>query len=140
MKQIKIKRVFGLFAILLSLSAVSPVLASVQYPNDYIVNKAGDKFVGGWSYTVEGAPEGYKEGLLVIIKEGDSYKVQVQRSGGTSLGENVKVSGSTITFNLMVEGDKVGVNLTTKGDTIAGTSTSSSSTLKINGKRTISMD
>ena len=99
-----------------------------------------DKFVGGWSYTVANAPQGYEKGFLVIVKEGDGYKVQVQIGGANLLGENVKVSGKTISFDVTIEGGKVAVELTVKGDTISGKSTSSEGTYSIQGERTLAMD
>lgn len=140
MKQTIIKKQIALFIAILCLLAISPVMAISQHTTDTASGLLGDKFVGGWSYTVEGAPEGYKNGLLVIVKEGDSYKVQVQTGGDTILGDNVKVSGSTISFDVMVEGGKVAVNLTAKGDTIDGKSTSSEGSYTIKGEKTISMD
>jgi len=125
---------------MLCFAAVSSVTAISTPVTDMAVISIGDKFVGGWSYTVEGAPEGYKDGLLVIVEQGDGYKVQVQIGGGTLEGENVKASGSTITFDVMVEGGKVAVSLTVKGDTITGKSTSAEGSLTINGQKTISMD
>ena len=101
---------------------------------------AKDKFVGGWSYTVANAPQGYEKGFLVIVKEGDGYKVQVQVGGGNLLGDNVKVSGKTISFDVMIEGGKVAVELSVKGDTISGKSTSSEGTYSIEGERTLAME
>jgi hypothetical protein len=98
-----------------------------------------DNLVGGWSYTVEGAPEGYQNGLLIIVKDGENYKVQVQVGGGTLLGENVKVSGNSIDFEVMVEGGRVSVDLTAKGDTISGKSTSSEGSYNIKGEKSLSM-
>lgn len=140
MKRTITKKQIALFIAILCLFAVSPVMAISQHTTDTASRLLGDKFVGGWSYTVEGAPEGYKNGLLVIVKEGDSYKVQVQTGGGTILGDNVKVSGSSISFDVMVEGGKVAVSLTAKGDTITGKSTSSEGSYTIKGEKTISMD
>ncbi|HET8736841.1 MAG TPA: hypothetical protein VFM69_09595 [Pricia sp.] len=98
-----------------------------------------DNLVGGWSYTVEGAPQGYEKGLLMIIRDGDGYKVQIQVGGGTLLGEDVKVKGNTIDFEVMVEGGRVSVNLTAKGETISGKSTSSEGSYNIEGTKTLSM-
>lgn len=125
---------------MLCFAGVTSVTAIAAPVSGITSTSAADKFIGGWSYTVEGAPEGYKEGLLVIVKEGESYKVQVQIGGGTLLGENVKTSGNTINFDVTVEGDKVAVTLTVKGDTMTGKSTSSEGSLTINGQKTISMD
>lgn len=99
-----------------------------------------DKFAGGWAYTVQGAPEGYGEGLLLIVKDGKSYKVQVQIAGSTMKGENVSTKGSTIMFDVMVEGDKVGVSLTVDGSKISGTSNSSQGTFAIEGVKTLSAE
>ncbi|MDB4292952.1 hypothetical protein N9954_06040 [Maribacter sp.] len=97
-----------------------------------------DKFAGGWEYTVAGAPEGYEEGYLLIVENGDSYKVQIQTGGGTIMGENIKTKGSTIMFDVTVEGDKVAVSLKVDGSKIAGTSTSSQGTFTISGIKTLS--
>ncbi|MGB7394814.1 MAG: hypothetical protein WA913_10505 [Pricia sp.] len=99
-----------------------------------------DNLIGGWSYTVEGAPEGYQNGLMIIVKDGDAYKVQIQIGGNTLLGENVKVSGNTIEFEVMVEEGRVSVGLTAKGDTISGKSTSQEGTYNIKGEKTLSME
>ncbi len=142
MKQTKVKsRIFLIIAILCLIS-VSPIRAMSQYSTDIDTESIliADKLVGGWSYTVEGAPEGYEKGLLVIVKEGDEYKVQVQVGGGTLLGDNVKVKGNTISFDVMVEGGKTAVTLTAKGDTISGKGTSSEGSYSIKGEKTISMD
>ncbi len=140
MKQTKVKSWIPLFVAILCLIAVSPVMAISQHSTDTASRLIGDKFVGGWSYTVEGAPEGYKNGLMIIVKEGDGYKVQMQIGGGTLLGDNVKVKGSTISFDVMVEGDNVAVTLTAKGDTITGKSTSSEGSFTIKGEKTLSME
>ncbi len=140
MKQSHIKRQISLFVAILCLIAVLPVMAISQNTADTASLPIGDKFVGGWSYTVEGAPAGYENGLLIIVKEGDSYKVQVQIGSSTLLGDNVKVNGSTINFDVMVEGGKVAVSLTAKGDTITGKSTSSEGSYTIKGEKTLSME
>lgn len=140
MKQTHIKRQISLFVAIVCLMAVLPAMAISQNTTDTANLLIGDKFVGGWSYTVEGAPAGYENGLLIIVKEGDSYKVQVQIGGSTLLGDNVKVSGNTINFDVMVEGGKVTVSLTAKGDTITGKSTSSEGSYTIKGEKTLSME
>lgn len=142
MKQTKVKSRIPLIVAILCLIAVSPVMAISQHSSEIDTESSliADKFVGGWSYTAEGAPEGYEKGLLVIVKEGDGYRVQVQFGGGTLLGDNVKVKGSTISFEVIVEGGKVDYTLTAKGNTISGKSTSSEGSYSIKGEKTISMD
>lgn len=106
--------------------------------NNNIVTIVKDNLVGGWEYTVEGAPEGYESGLMMIVKAGDIYKVQVQLSGGAMNGSDVVVKGNDITFKLMVEGESVSVSLSAKGSEISGTSTSSTGTYNIKGVKSIS--
>ncbi len=142
MKLTKVKSRISLIVAILCLISLSPVMAISQHSTDIVTESSliADKFVGGWSYTVEGAPESYKKGLLVIVKVGDGYKVQFQVDGGTLLGDNVRVKGSTISFDVMVEGAKVAITLTVKGDTISGKSTSSEGSYSIKGEKTLSMD
>jgi len=104
------------------------------------IDEVGDSLEGGWAYTVEGAPAGYEKGFLVIVKENDAYKVQVQIGPSTLLGKNVVVKGKEINFDVMVEGDTVSVKLTAKGSTITGKSTSSEGSYTINGVKSISAE
>lgn len=98
-----------------------------------------DDLIGGWEYTVAGAPEGYEKGFLMIVKQGDAYKAQVQLAGGAVNGENVVVKGNKITFTLNVEGETVSVALEAKGSKISGTSVSpSNGTMSISGVKSIS--
>ena len=98
-----------------------------------------DDLIGGWEYTVEGAPEGYDKGLMMIVNQGGTYKVQVQLNGGAINGENVVVKGNKITFNVSVEGDSVAVALEAKGSKITGTSTSAANgVMKITAIKSIS--
>jgi len=105
-----------------------------------IENSIKDKFAGGWSYTVEGAPEGYTEGFLLIVKDGDTHKVQIQIAGATMQAENVSSKGNDIMFDVMVEGDKVAVTLTVDGSKISGKSVSSQGTFNVSGTKTLSAE
>jgi len=122
-------------------------LAFVCIPSDTLANSgnkdasviAKDDLIGGWEYTVAGAPEGYDKGFLMIVKQGDVYKAQVQLSTGAVNGENIVVKGNKITFTVNVEGETVSVELEAKGSTISGTSTSpSNGTMQITGAKSIS--
>jgi hypothetical protein len=139
MKKIDILKQIGIFTILIFLVTAVPAMASNKTALNKEYATINDNLVGGWSYTVEGAPEGYQNGLLIIVKDGENYKVQVQVGGGTLLGENVKVSGNSIDFEVMVEGGRVSVDLTAKGDTISGKSTSSEGSYNIKGEKSLSM-
>ncbi len=97
-----------------------------------------DNLIGGWEYTAADAPEGYGSGLLMIVKSGDIYRVQVQLAHGAMNGTDVVVKGNNISFNLMVEGESVSVALSAKGSVLTGTSTSSSGVYNIKGVKSIS--
>jgi len=113
------------------------MMASSESNIDAIIVK--DNLIGGWEYSVAGAPEGYEKGLMMIVKQSGVYKVQVQLSGGAVNGKNVVVKGNSITFDLDIEGETVAVALEAKGSTLSGTSTSpSNGTMKITGVKSIS--
>ena len=125
-------------ALLLALPLHTAIASTNSADNSVIETTVKDKFAGGWGYTVEGAPEGYAEGFLLIVEDGDSYKVQIQTGGGTLQGANVTTKGSTIMFDVTVEGDKVAVSLKVDGSSISGTSTSSQGSFTIKGTKTVS--
>lgn len=119
--------------------APQEIVASSE-SNDTVV-MVKDALVGGWEYTVAGAPEGYEKGFMMIVKQGDVYKTQVQLAGGAVNGENVVVKGNKITFTINVEGETVSVALEAKGSKMTGTSTSpSNGTMSITGVKTISAE
>ena len=134
-----IKKITGAMVIAFAIS-VAPLHATndAKVLGSELVDMIKNDLVGGWEYSVEGAPEGYDSGFLVIVQEGDNYKVQVVISGGAMQGSDVVVKGNDITFKLMVEGDSVSVSLSAKGSAISGTSTSSNGTYNITGVKTIS--
>jgi len=136
------KLIFKLFigTLLMALPLQTIIANTAENVTHEIAVSVKDKFSGGWSYSVQGAPEGYGEGLLLIVKDGKSYKVQVQIAGGTMKGENVRTKGSTIMFDVMVEGDTVAVSLTVAGSKISGSSNSSQGTFTITGEKTLSAD
>ena len=109
--------------------------------NEITVVIKKDNLVGGWEYTVEGAPEGYDKGFLMIVKQGDVYKTQVQLNGVAVNGENVFVKGNRVTFTVSIEGETVSVSLEAKGSKLTGTSTSpSNGTMNITGVKTLSAE
>lgn len=132
---ISLTLVFGFLALI-------PVDLNASSTNDFVLNEittSKDKLVGGWEFTVAGAPEGYESGLMLIVKQGDVYKVQVQLSTGSINGKNIVVQGNKITFDIAIEGDTVSLELVAKGSEISGTSSSPSyGTMKITGTKSIS--
>ncbi|MFK7814598.1 MAG: hypothetical protein AB8B59_19030 [Maribacter sp.] len=117
--------------------APQEILANSEDNNTEIIVK--DDLIGGWEYTVAGAPEGYNKGLMMIVNQGGVYKVQVQINGGAVNGENVLVKGNKVTFTLNVEGETVSVALEAKGSKLSGTSMSpSNGTMNITGVKSIS--
>lgn len=138
MKNLK-QKVVGL-ALLLGVLMTMPIglMANTKYnlSSDITVK---DDLIGGWEYTVEGAPEGYDRGFMMIVNQSGVYKVQVQLSGGAINGEDVVVKGNKITFKISVEGESVAVALEAKGSKLTGTSTSpSNGVMNISGTKSIS--
>lgn len=134
-----IKKITTLFAIAITF-AFMPLQAStnLEFSQSETTLSIKDNLIGGWEYTVADAPEGYGSGLLMIIKQDDVYKVQVQTGAGALNGTNVIAKGNDITFNLNVEGENVAVSLSTKGSKLTGTSTSSAGVFNITGVKSIS--
>lgn len=117
------------FALIVGALMCVPTNAIANLNDDVVAGEAvvaKDNLVGGWEYTVEGAPEGYDKGLMMIVNQSGTYKVQVQLNGGAINGSDVVVKGNNITFNVNVEGEAVAVALEAKGSKMTGTSTSSS--------------
>ncbi len=135
--------VFGLVAFAVALLCI-PLLMGGYTTNEFETSEetalwsVKDNLVGGWAYTVEGAPEGYHKGFLLIVNQDGDYKVQVQTAGATMQGQNVSVKKNTITFDLSVEGDMVKVALTADGSKISGTSTASDGVYQIKGVKSLS--
>lgn len=128
-----------------SLSMVGSINAGNVAPYSTInmetgIDKTADDLVGGWTYTVAGAADGYEKGFLVIMKQNDQYKVQVQVGTSTFLGENVVAKGKEIGFDVMIEGSRVSVMLIVKGSAISGKATSSDGSYAINGVKSISTE
>jgi len=116
-----------------------PKEMSANSESNDVATVVKDDLIGGWEYTVAGAPEGFDRGLMMIVNQGGVYKVQVQINGGAVNGENVVVKGNKITFTVNVEGETVSVALEAKGSKISGTSTSpSNGTMNITGVKSIS--
>lgn len=127
MKNFK-QKIIG-FALIAGALMCVPMNAIANFNDDVVSGEvviAKDNLVGGWEYTVEGAPEGYDKGLMMIVNQSGTYKVQVQLNGGAINGSDVVVKGNNITFNVNVEGETVAVALEAKGSKMTGTSTSSS--------------
>lgn len=132
------KKIAGLLLMAFTLMcAPQEMLANPESNDTAILVK--DDLIGGWEYTVAGAPEGYDKGLMMIINQAGVYKVQVQLNGGAVNGENVVVKGNKITFTVNIEGETVSVALEAKGSKLSGTSTSpSNGTMNIAGVKSIS--
>ncbi len=131
---------FTVLAILFSMTSIGAT-AFTSMTNDSELKclpVIKDSFLGGWAYTVQGAPEGYEKGFLLILKEDKTYKAQIQVGGSTFLAENIMVKKNTMTFDVMIEGQKVAVQLMVKGSKLTGTTTSNEGVFQITGEKTLS--
>ena len=133
----------GFLVLIITMILSGPVLATTNNSGDFLPAEClisfQDHLSGGWTYTAEGAADGYEKGIILIVDEGDNYKVQVQIGNSTILGENVTVKKNTISFKVYVEREEVSVELTAYGSKIAGTATSpSAGVIKISGVKSLS--
>ncbi len=136
-----IKSIFGVLA-LFTFFISSPLQANNTVGNGecVVVYTIGDKFAGGWEYIVEGAPEGFEKGFMLIVNQNGAYKVQLQMGGSIFMGESVVAKGSKLNFSVDVEGEKVVVALMMKRSKFTGTSTSSQGVFNVMGAKTISAE
>lgn len=133
-----IKKIAGFLLMAFALMFVPQEMVANSESNETAI-LVKDDLIGGWEYSVAGAPEGYDKGLMMIVKQSGVYKVQVQINGGAVNGENVVVKGNKVTFTVNVEGETVSVALEAKGSKLSGTSTSpSNGTMNISGVKSIS--
>jgi len=133
-----IKKIAGFLLMAFGLINIPGEMLAHSESNNIAIS-VKDDLLGGWEYTVAGAPEGYEKGFLMIVKQGDVYRTQVQLNGGAVNGENVEVKGNKITFTVAIEGETVSVALEANGSKLSGTTTSpSNGTLNITGVKTLS--
>ena len=134
------KKYYTLFVFMLMLFAV-PFNSSAVETVATTTGKtllAKDSFVGGWSYTLQGAPEGYEKGFLLVLKEGKAYKAQVQVGKATFMANEIVIKKNTMTFHIVVEGQKVMVALTANGSKLSGTTTTDEGVFQVTGEKTLS--
>lgn len=131
----------GILLMLVSAFVFMPIHAANELDNAVSTKiLVKDHLSGGWTYTAAGAPEGFDTGLMLIVKSGDTYKVQVQTAGSVFNATNVEGKGHKIKFNLSIEGESITVSLTATGDKITGTSTSATGEYSITGVKSLSAD
>ncbi len=135
------KKYYTLFVFTLMLLTIPFNLMAFESDSNVVsttTSLAKDVFVGGWSYTLQGAPEGYEKGFFLVLKEGKYYKAQVQVGKATFMAEDIVVKKNTMTFHVLVEGKKVMVALTANGSKLSGTSTTEEGVFQITGEKTLS--
>jgi hypothetical protein len=78
--------------------------------------------VGTWDYTVEGDPEGYEVGSMIIAEKGKSYGVTMALNEYYKTeAESVVYKKKNLSFIVWVESEEVSVSGTFDGDTYSGT-------------------
>jgi hypothetical protein len=92
--------------------------------------------VGTWSYEAEYAPYEYSSGDIVVSKEKQEYKVELQLGEYYKIkASNVEYKDNVLSFNVYVEGESVSVKTTLEKDSHAGTASYSEGTLEVTGKK-----
>ncbi|MBN1388091.1 MAG: hypothetical protein JW965_06565 [Bacteroidales bacterium] len=78
---------------------------------------------GKWKFTAPGAPYGYDQGLIEIVKEADEYKATLSFTGMDYKFEleKVKFEEEKLSFNLYLEGEDIYVLMSfSEEDKLAG--------------------
>jgi hypothetical protein len=77
--------------------------------------------VGTWDYTVEGVPEGYEAGSMIISEKGKSYGVTMALNEYYKTeGESVNYKKKNLSFVIWVESEEVRISGSFDGDTFTG--------------------
>lgn len=77
--------------------------------------------VGSWEYTVEGVPEGYETGTMIITEAEDNVKVTLALNEYYKTeGEKVAYKKKSLSFIVWVESEQVNISGTFNGDIFDG--------------------
>jgi hypothetical protein len=78
--------------------------------------------VGTWDYTVEGVPEGYETGSMIIAEKDKNYGVTMALNEYYKTeGESVVYKKKALSFIIWVESEEVSISGNFDGDTFNGT-------------------
>ena len=99
------------FILILGLISIIALSATVKDP------------VGKWKFTAPGAPYGYDQGLIEIVKDLDEYKATLSFTGMDYKFEleKVKYEDEKLSFSLYLEGEDIYVLMSfSKDDKLSG--------------------
>lgn len=98
-------------------------LLLVVFVSSFTYHAPAKKFSpeGTWDYSVEGVPEGYESGSMIVKKEGKNYKVTMALNEYYKTeGESVVYEKKNLSFIIWVESEEVSISGTFDGDTFTG--------------------
>ncbi|MEN8204354.1 MAG: hypothetical protein ABFS28_17295 [Bacteroidota bacterium] len=95
----------------------------VVLASSFSYNAPANKFspVGTWEYSIEGVPEGYDTGSMIIVKNGKNYGVIMALNEYYKIeGESVEYKKKNLSFIVWVESEEVSVSGTFDRDKFTG--------------------
>jgi len=77
--------------------------------------------VGTWEYTIDGVPEQYDSGSMIVVKKGKSYGVTMALNEYYKTeGESVEYKKKNLSFIIWVESEEISISGTFDRDTFNG--------------------
>ena len=98
-------------------------LLLVVFVSSFTYEAPAKKFtpVGTWEYTVDGVPQEYETGKMIIVEKDKEVKVSMEiNEYFKTEGEKVSYKKKSLSFIVWVESEEVGVSGTFDGDLFEG--------------------
>lgn len=76
---------------------------------------------GTWEYSIDGVPEGYEKGSMIVVEKGKTVGVTMQLNEYFKTeGESVEYKKKDLSFMIWVESEQINVSGTFDADTFSG--------------------
>ena len=77
--------------------------------------------VGTWDYTIEGVPEEYESGSMIISEKDKAYEISMALNEYYTIeGESIEYKKKKLNFIIWVESEEVSISGSFDGDTFSG--------------------
>jgi len=91
---------------------------------------------GTWEYTIEGVPEGYEAGSMIVVEKGKTVGVTMQLNEYYKTeGESVVYKKKDLSFVIWVESEQVSISGKFDGDSFSGMVSLSQGDFELQAKR-----
>ena len=113
-------------------------LLLVVFVSSFTYEAPAKKFtpVGTWEYAIDGVPDGYESGKMIIVKKDKVFKVTMALNEYYKTeGEKVAYKKKSLSFIVWVEAEEVTVSGTFDGDNFVGVVSLSQGDFDMTAKR-----